>query len=81
MIGTMNKQPDEKSNVIDLSTKRKQQRYKAKNQGTGSDDGFDLKDLSFQDIANKVGRSRLGTIFQFLVFMVVLFFFMRSCGI
>lgn len=79
MTENMSKQPDDKTNVIDLSAKRKQQRQKAKQKASG-DGGFDLGDLSLKDIGAKLGSSQIGTFLQLVVFMVLLFFFMRSCG-
>lgn len=80
MTENTSKQPDDKTNVIDLSAKRKQQRQKAKNKA-GEDGGFDFGDLSLKDIGDKLSKSQIGAIFQLVVFMIVLFFFMRSCGI
>lgn len=80
MTKNTSKQPDDKTNVIDLSAKRKQQRQKAKNKVAG-DSGFDLEDLSLKDMASRLGSSQIGAIFQLVVFLIVLFFFMRSCGI
>lgn len=80
MTKNTSKQPDDKTNVIDLSAKRKQQRQKAKNKAAG-DSGFDLEDLSLKDMASRLGSSQIGAIFQLVVFLIVLFFFMRSCGI
>lgn len=82
MTDNTKQQSEQKADIIDLSAKRKQHRQKAREDAKAqarkraeSEGRFSLSGLSFTD-----GKSTLTTIFQLLVFLLVVFFFMRECG-
>lgn len=76
MTDNTQKQADDKAKVIDLSAERKRMKKKAKKAPEkSSGQGFSLGNLSFSS-----GASSLSMIFQLLVFLLVIFFFMRECG-
>lgn len=79
MTDNTQKQETDKAKVINLADERKRIQDKAKDQDRQGDTGpsFNLSDLKIGDV--KPGGYSIGQIFQLLVFMLVMFFFLREC--